>query len=60
MRYIMAFRAAVLVMALDGDPQKHRTTIKTPRIERTTVLAELLNFDQLASTYKKLVDNEGV
>jgi len=56
----MAFRAAVLVMALDGDPLKHRTTIKTPRIELTTVLAELWNFDQIASTCKELVDNEGV
>ena len=56
----MAFKEAVIVMALGGDPEKHRVSIKTPRVEVTTVLIEMDNFDQGAEVCKDLVKNQGV
>ena len=56
----MAFKAGFVVMALDGDPKKHRASIKTPKFELTTVVVGLMNFDQAASVCKELVQNEGV
>lgn len=41
----MAFKAASLIMAPDGDPTQHRASIKTDKLEQTTVLVELFNFD---------------
>jgi len=54
------FKEAVVIMALDGDPNKHRATIKTPKVELTTVLIELLDFDQAVDVCKDLVQKEGV
>ncbi len=56
----MAFKAASVVMAPDGDPNKHRASIKTSKLELTTVIVELMNFDQAVSVCKDLVQNEGV
>jgi len=56
----MTFKAASIAMAPDGDPQKHRATIKTSTIEATTVMVGLMNFDQAAEVCKSLVQNEGV
>ncbi len=33
----MAFKEAFVIMAIDGDPNKHRATIKTPKLELTAV-----------------------
>ena len=54
------FKEAVVIMALEGDPKKHRATIKTPKVELTTVLIELLDFDQAVDVCKDLVQKEGV
>jgi hypothetical protein len=54
------FKEACVIMALDGDPKKHRATIKTDKLELTTVLIELLNFDQAVEVCKDLVQKEGV
>ena len=42
----MAFKAGFVIMAPDGDPERHRASIKTSRFELTTVVVELMNFDQ--------------
>jgi hypothetical protein len=54
------FKEACVIMAFEGDPNKHRVTIKTPRVELTTVLIELGNFDQAVDVCKDLVQKEGV
>jgi hypothetical protein len=56
----MVFKAASVVMAPDGDPEKHRTPIKTSKLELTVVVCELFNYDQAVSVCKDLVQNEGV
>ena len=56
----MAFKAAVVVMAPDGDPTKHRASIKTSKLELTTVVTELANFERAVDVCKALVQDEGV
>ena len=56
----MAFKSAVVVMAPDGDPNRHRATIKTPKLELTTVVIELMNFDQAVKVCQDLVQKQGV
>jgi len=56
----MAFKAAVVVMAPDGDPTKHRATITTSKLELTTVVVEMGNFGQAADVCKGLVADAGV
>lgn len=56
----MAFKAGFVVMALDGDPKIHRASIKTSKLELTTVLVELMNLDQAVDVCKDLVQNQGV
>jgi hypothetical protein len=47
-------------MSADGDPAKHRATIKTSKLEFTTVLIKLLDFDQAVEVAKELVQKQGV
>jgi hypothetical protein len=54
------FKEACVIMALGGDPNKHRVSIKTPKVELTTVLIELMDFDQAVDVCKDLVQKEGV
>ena len=54
------FKEACIIMAPGGDPTKHRTTIKTPKIELNTVLIELMDFDQAVNVCTDLVHKEGV
>ncbi|MDY6863177.1 MAG: DUF6506 family protein [Thermodesulfobacteriota bacterium] len=56
----MAFKVGFVVMSPDGDPKKHRASIKTSKLEVTTVVVELMNFDQAVNVCKDLVQNEGV
>jgi hypothetical protein len=54
------FKSAFIVMAADGDPEKHRATIKTSKTEVTMVLIKLLDFDQGVEVAKDLVQKQGV
>ena len=56
----MAFKAAVVVMAPDGDPEKHRTTVKTDKLESTMVLVPLMDFERAAQVCRDLVKKEGI
>lgn len=56
----MAFKAASLVTAPDGDPNKHRASIKTSTLELTIVVLELGNLDQAVNVCKDLVQKEGI
>jgi hypothetical protein len=56
----MAFKAAVVVMAPDVDPEKHRTTVKTDRLESTMVLVPLMDFERAAQVCRDLVKKEGI
>ena len=56
----MAFKSAFVIMAPDGDPKRHRASIKTSKMELTAVIVELMNFDQAVDVCKDLVHNEGV
>jgi len=56
----MAFKAASIVMAPDGDPNKHRASIKTSTLELTIVVLELGNLDQAVNVCKDLVQKEGI
>jgi len=54
------FKSALVYMAPDGDPDKYRATIKTSKLEFTTVLIKLMNFDQAVEVAKELVQKQGV
>jgi hypothetical protein len=54
------FKSAFIIMAPDGDPKKHRATIKTEKAELTAVFIEMTNFDQAIEVAKDLVQNKGV
>jgi hypothetical protein len=56
----MAFKVAFVVVAPDGDPNKHRATIKTSKLELTVVVTELRNSDQAVKVCQDLVQKEGV
>ena len=54
------FKVASIVMAADGDPEKHRATIKTSTLELTVIAIKLLDFDQAVKVAKDMVQNHGV
>jgi len=54
------FKGVFILMAPDGDPGKHRATIKTSKLEFTTVVIEMDNFDQAVEVAKDMVQNHGV
>jgi hypothetical protein len=54
------FKSAFIIMAPDGDPKKHRATIKTGKAELTSVFIQLRNIDQAVEVAKELVQNEGI
>ncbi|MCJ7426767.1 MAG: DUF6506 family protein [Dehalococcoidales bacterium] len=54
------FKSAFIIMAPDGDPKKHRATVKTERAELTAVFIEMTNFDQAVEVAKDLVQKHGV
>jgi hypothetical protein len=56
----MVVKSAFLIMAPDGDPEKHRATVKTSKTEITTVIFEEMNFDQAVKVCQDLVQKEGV
>ncbi len=56
----MPFKGASVVMAPDGDPTRHKATIKTDKLELTAVVVEMMNFDQAVDVCKDLVQNQGV
>jgi hypothetical protein len=56
----VVFKNGIIVMAPDGNPKIHRTSIKTPMFEQTLVVVELFNFDQATSVCKELVEDEGI
>lgn len=57
---MMAFKAGFIAMAPEGNPRKHRASIKTSKFELTTVVVELMNIDQAVDVCKELVQNEGI
>lgn len=56
----MAFKEGFVIMAPDGDPEKHRASIKTLKFELTIVMVELMNLDQAVNVCKDLVQDQGV
>jgi hypothetical protein len=56
----MALKAGFVAMAPEADPKRHRASIKTPKLEITTVVADLGNFDQVVKVCQELVQREGV
>lgn len=56
----MAFKAASVIMAPDGDPQAHRASIKTSMLDLTVVIVKMMDFDQAAKVCKELVEGKGV
>jgi hypothetical protein len=56
----MAYKAAFVVMAPDGDPNKHRATIKTSKLELNVAVIELMNLEQGVKVCQDLVQKQGV
>ena len=56
----MAFKTGTVVMAPDGDPKKHRASIKTSKLEIFIVVVKLMNIEQAVNVCKDLVQKEGV
>jgi hypothetical protein len=56
----MAVKAALVAMAPEADAERHRATIKTPKLELISVIADAGNFDHVVEVCRKLVQNEGV
>jgi len=54
------FKSAFIVMAPDGDPAKHRATVKTDKAELTAIIIEIMDFDSAVEVAKDLVQNKGV
>jgi hypothetical protein len=54
------FKSAFIIMAPDGDPAKYRATVKTGKVEVTTVIIEIMDFDSAVEVAKDLVQNKGV
>ena len=47
-------------MAPDGDPAKHRASIKTSKLELTTVVVPFMDFERAAQVCRDLVQKEGI
>ena len=56
----MAFKVAVVIMAPDGAPKKHRASIKTPKLELIAVVGDLDDFDKIVNECTDLVRKQGV
>jgi len=56
----MAFKSGIVVMAPDGDPNRHRAWIKTTKLDLTIVVVKLMDFDQAVEVCQDLVENQGV
>jgi hypothetical protein len=56
----MAFKTSIIVMAPDGDPNVHRASIKTSKLEYTLVLVQAGNIDQAVDVCQSLVKNDGI
>ena len=56
----MAFKAGFVVMAPDGDPAKHRASIKTSKLELTTVVVPLIDLERAVLVCRALVLKEGI
>jgi hypothetical protein len=56
----MAFKAGFIIMAPDGDPIRHRSSIKTSKLEITTVVVNLFDFDETVDVCTDLVRKKGV
>lgn len=56
----MAYKTAFVGMAPEGDPGKHRATVKTPKLEHTVVLVGLMDIEQAIAVCQDLAQNEGV
>jgi hypothetical protein len=56
----MIVKSAFLIMAPDGDPNRHRASVKTSKTEIIVVVFEMMNFDQAAKVCQDLVQKEGV
>jgi hypothetical protein len=56
----MAFKTAIMVMAPDGDPNVHRASIKTSKLEYTLVVVQAGNIDQAVDVCQALVKNDGI
>ena len=54
------FKSAFIIMAPDGDPEKHRATVKTEKAEATLTFIEMTNFDQAVEVAKDFAQNKGV
>ncbi len=54
------FKSLFIIMAPDGDPEKHRATITTDKAELTAVFIEMTNFDQAVDVAKDMVQKQGV
>jgi len=56
----MVVKSAFVIMAPDGDPSRHRSSVKTSKTEIITVVFEAMNFDQAVKVCRDLVQKEGV
>jgi hypothetical protein len=56
----MAYKAAFVIMAPDGDPERHRSVIKTSRMELTSVIIPFRDFDRAVTVCSDLVHKEGI
>lgn len=56
----MAFKAAFIAGAPDGNPDIHRSSIETSMYELNTVIVGSRNFEQATDVCKELVQKEGV
>lgn len=56
----MAFNAGFVVMAPGGDLAKHRASVKTSRVELTTVMVPLMDLERAARVCRDLVQEEGI
>jgi hypothetical protein len=56
----MIVKSAFIIMAPDGDPARHRATLKTAKTEVTMVIIKEMDFDKGVEVCRDLVQKEGV
>ena len=56
----MVFKTLSLLQAPDGDPEKHKVTLKTSTTETTVIIVRLGDIDKAVAIAKDMVEKEGI
>jgi len=58
--FLLVFKTLSLLQAPDGDPEKHKVTLKTSTAETTVIIVRLGDIDKAVAIAKDMVEKEGI